>query len=133
MCWSDAYLIIDLGDQYVENLHKSITHSSSVTMHVGMVVINTLNPWPCYILFDIYDDPAESYIFYTSQIYDWSFSPDLLFCVFWLWYLIFLGNYPTMIVMVNACFCDIFITHNQTLPCTIHTSSSVGLSECYVA
>ena len=37
MCWNDAYLIIGLEDQHVENWHNNATQIYSVVMHAGMV------------------------------------------------------------------------------------------------
>ena len=55
MCWNDFYLILVMKYQYVGNWHNNITHISSVEMHVGMVDMSTLFPWPCQMLFCGYE------------------------------------------------------------------------------
>ena len=60
MCLNCAYLILGLGDQYVGNWQKNTTHISSMDMNDVIVYMHTFFPWPCQILFDIYDNHAES-------------------------------------------------------------------------
>ena len=43
---SGDYLIFDLGYQYVEIANNNATHIYSVEIHVGMVDMHTLWPWP---------------------------------------------------------------------------------------
>ena len=44
MCWSDAYLIPDLGYQYVDNLYNNATHIYNVETHVGSMGGQILYP-----------------------------------------------------------------------------------------
>ena len=68
MCWDDAYLIIGMEYSYVGNYNNNTTHIYIVSVHVGMVDINTFYPCPCQILLHIYDVHAESQSFYMYQI-----------------------------------------------------------------
>ena len=40
MCFSDAYLILDLGGQYVDIVNNNANYISSVAMYVGMVDVH---------------------------------------------------------------------------------------------
>ena len=60
MCCNNAYLIIILEDQYVENQNKNATQITSATIRVGMADIQTLQPQICQIMFHRYDAHAES-------------------------------------------------------------------------
>ena len=82
--WDDAYLILDLGYQYVGNFHNNVTRISSVTMCVGMVDRHTLLPWPCQMMFDIYENHVILQSFNLSQRYDWKFSRTSAFRIVYL-------------------------------------------------
>ena len=70
MCLSDDYLIIDLGDQYVDNQHNKLTHIYSLEMNAGMVDRHNFLPWPGQMLFDSYDYHVASHSFTMSQRFD---------------------------------------------------------------
>ena len=55
MCWSDAYIITDLGDLYLDNFHNNVTQIYGVSMNFGMVFIHTLFPRTRKMIFDRYD------------------------------------------------------------------------------
>ena len=51
MCWSDAYLIIDLGDQHVDNYKNNVTHISILAPRLRVepdISISIDNPAPSY-------------------------------------------------------------------------------------
>ena len=74
MCCNDYYMIIGMEDQYVGNWHNNSTHISSVAMHVGMVDIHKLLPWPCQMLLHTYNSHLVSNIFYKSLIDNYPFN-----------------------------------------------------------
>ena len=55
------------------NWHNNVTHISSVVIYVGMVDMHTLFPWPCQLIFHIYDAHTTYQRFYMSQIDDYTF------------------------------------------------------------
>ena len=44
--WNDSYLIFGMGNQYVGNWNNNAKKISSVSMHVRIVDMHTLYPWP---------------------------------------------------------------------------------------
>ena len=60
-------MILGLEDQFMGNRHNKATHIYSVAMHVGMVDIHTLYPWPYHMLLHRYDAHVASHSF-MSQI-----------------------------------------------------------------
>ena len=44
-CWSDIYIIIDLGDQCMDILHNNVTHIYSLAMRVGIMDRQKLLIW----------------------------------------------------------------------------------------
>ena len=73
VCWNDAYLTLGLEDQYIGIGYNNKTHSPILLMHVGMLDMHKLLPWPCHVLFDIYVGRTASQSFYMSQIGDYPF------------------------------------------------------------
>ena len=63
MFWSGAYMIIGLGDQYVENYHNKETYISSVAMYVGILYMHTFLPLPYHMMFGRYGNHAALQIF----------------------------------------------------------------------
>ena len=79
MCFSDAYLILDLGGQYVDIVNNNANYISSVAMYVGMVDMHKFLPCPRHTLFDKYDAHVASQSFNMSQIYDCPFQQIFYF------------------------------------------------------
>ena len=68
MHWSYPYLVLSQEYQYMGNYNNNAIHISSVAMHVGMVDMHILHPWPCQMWLHKYDAHMESHSFYISQI-----------------------------------------------------------------
>ena len=81
ICWNDAYLIIGLEYQCVENYHNNATHISSVVMHDVIVYMHIFLTCKCQMLFDKYDAYAESQSSYMSQMGDYPFQQTLCFFI----------------------------------------------------
>ena len=94
--------------------HNNKIHIYSVAMHVGMVDMHTLLPWPYHMLFDRYYDHATSQGFYMYQIGDYIFHQTFCFVNFGFGILVSLNKDPSMIINTNACFCQKCNTHNHT-------------------
>ena len=63
MCCNDSYLIIGLEDKYLGNWHNNARHLFGASMHVGIVDMHTLSPWPCEVLLHVYEDHVSSQSF----------------------------------------------------------------------
>ena len=82
MRWNNSYLILVLEDQYVGNYNNNATDIFIVAMHVVMVYIHTLLPWPCQLMLHIYDAHMVSQSLYMSQIGDQTFHRTFYFVHF---------------------------------------------------
>ena len=58
MCLSDAYMIIEFVDQYMNIIHNKRTLILSVAMNIVMVDMHTLWSWTCKTMFDGYVNHA---------------------------------------------------------------------------
>ena len=82
MSMSDSYLIPELVQQCVDNIHNNETHLSSVVTHVETVGRHTLYPWPRQIPFGRYDDHGVSQSYFIFQIYHCPFQKNFCFVHF---------------------------------------------------
>ena len=74
-------------------------------------------PWPCKMLFDIYDDHLALQSFYMSQIGDYQFHQTLCFVDFGFGIFVSLINDLTMIINMNAYFSGIHHLQSHISSC----------------
>ena len=94
--------------------NNNATHIYSVEIHVGIVDLHTLYPWPLHMLVPRYDAHAALLSFYMSQIVDYPFFRTLSFVHFDLDLLAYSNNDHILILLMNEYFWHIYITHNHT-------------------
>ena len=131
MCWSDVYLIIDLGDKWLDNYKNSVTEISSVAMCIGMVDRHTFfhDHKRCCLISTTTMRHHRVFICLKDTIVHLT-RPSVLCIADFIFE--FLDNDNTTILKTNVKLWNICNNHNHTLTCIVHTSYPFGVEECYV-